>query len=130
MAREHYEGIVLMSDKKPWLDTAKLSNDELLKLYASIPHGPASGVHYNDVMYAGDVRTSPIALVVECAERFAKQSSEAQPDLAEVTKILELVYRHTTCPDPGEGGCIGGAISPYGCVHEAVRYVRRLLKKE
>lgn len=25
----------------------------------------------------------------------------------------------TTCPDPAEGGCIGGPIPGYGCVHEA-----------
>lgn len=36
-------------------------------------------------------------------------------------KIVGLIVDHTTCPDPGEGGCIGGPIPGYGCVHETAR---------
>lgn len=43
--------------------------------------------------------------------------------------IMEKIVRHTTCPDPGEGGCIGGPIPGYGCVHEAARYVLRRLEE-
>jgi hypothetical protein len=51
------------------------------------------------------------------------------PNIAQAIKILELVVVNTTCPDPGEGGCIGGPIPGYGCVHEAARSALRRLEE-
>jgi hypothetical protein len=47
----------------------------------------------------------------------------------EAKKIIELIYVNTTCPDPGEGGCIGGPIPGYGCIHEAARSALRRLEE-
>lgn len=49
-------------------------------------------------------------------------------ELRALVAILEQVYAKTTCPDPAEGGCIGGPIPGYGCVHEAVGHVIRRMK--
>jgi len=49
--------------------------------------------------------------------------------LAEAVEIIEKIVYSTTCPDPGEGGCIGGPIPGYGCVNEAARSALRRLKE-
>jgi hypothetical protein len=40
---------------------------------------------------------------------------------------IEAIANNTSCPDTGEGGCIGGPIPGYGCVHEAARSAARRL---
>ncbi len=49
--------------------------------------------------------------------------------LKEAIKAVEKLADHTRCPDPAEGGCIGGPIPGYGCVHEAASYALRRLQE-
>ena len=48
--------------------------------------------------------------------------------LRDAEKEAERIEMSTTCPDPAEGGCIGGPIPGLGCVNEASRYVARQLR--
>lgn len=66
----------MAKDEKPWLDTTTLTDEELIRLYKSIPRGAASGVYYNDGMVHGETRTSERAIVVECARRFLKGAGQ------------------------------------------------------
>lgn len=54
--------------------------------------------------------------------------ADNETELRALIAILDQVHDKTTCPDPGEGGCIGGPIPGYGCIHEAVGYVIRRMK--
>jgi hypothetical protein len=47
--------------------------------------------------------------------------------LATLTACLEGIAQNTRCPDPGNGGCVGGPITGYGCVHEAAVAARKSL---
>jgi len=42
-------------------------------------------------------------------------------------QIAIAIGNATSCPDPAEGGCIGGPIPSYGCVNEAARALLRCL---
>lgn len=44
-------------------------------------------------------------------------------------KLIEDIIYSTQCPDPGEGGCIGGPVPGYGCLHEAAVSTRYYLEK-
>lgn len=51
--------------------------------------------------------------------------------LKEAIVVVQLIADNTSCPDPYEGGCIGGPIPGYGCINEAARFaLRRLLEAE
>lgn len=50
-------------------------------------------------------------------------------DLAKAIEIVEKIVNHTARPDPEGGGCVGGPISGYGCVHEAASCALRRLKE-
>lgn len=47
----------------------------------------------------------------------------------EAIKLVREIIYSTTCPDPGDGGCIGGPIPGYGCLHEAASSVQRRLEE-
>lgn len=58
-------------------------------------------------------------------------------NVATLTRALEIAQAiddSTECPDPGEGGCMGGPIRGVGCVNEGaraiVRRIRDVLKSE
>lgn len=64
------------------------------------------------------------------SEEAALPTATSKEKIDEAIEILKLIARHTTCPDPGEGGCIGGPIPGYGCVREAVNSALRRLEEE
>lgn len=49
--------------------------------------------------------------------------------VAEALKLISEVVRSTRCPDPGEGGCIGGPVPGYGCLNEAAWFVLHRLEE-
>lgn len=49
--------------------------------------------------------------------------------LSEAIEAIEAIVHNTTCPDPGEGGCIGGPIPGYGCVNEAASAALKRLRE-
>lgn len=44
-------------------------------------------------------------------------------------KLVKDIVYSTVCPDPGFGGCMGGPIPGYGCLHEAAVQVLRSLER-
>ncbi len=57
------------------------------------------------------------------------ENERRSKDLAQAIEIIEQIVNRTTCPDPEGGGCIGGLIPGYGCVHEAASCALRRLKE-
>jgi hypothetical protein len=57
------------------------------------------------------------------------RNADPAPWIKEAIRLIEGVIYSTTCPDPGEGGCIGGPIPGYGCLNEAARSARRRLEE-
>jgi hypothetical protein len=49
--------------------------------------------------------------------------------LEKLQQVAEQIMFETVCPDPGEGGCIGGPIEGFGCVHEASRYLYKSMDR-
>jgi hypothetical protein len=49
--------------------------------------------------------------------------------LRQVQDAVTAIAANTSCPDPAEGGCIGGPIPGYGCIHEAAMFALRRLQE-
>lgn len=48
--------------------------------------------------------------------------------LTQALHVAEMIVGATSCPDPAEGGCIGGPLLGYGCVHEGAASIASYLK--
>lgn len=46
-----------------------------------------------------------------------------------IKKGLVGIVDNSNCPDPGNGGCVGGPIPELGCVHEAARTALRAFEE-
>lgn len=48
-------------------------------------------------------------------------TEQQKKDLLCAWRVARKQLEHTTCPDPVDGGCIGGPVPGYGCFHEAAQ---------
>ena len=56
-------------------------------------------------------------------------NKEKETSLIQAMRVTQLIVDKTHCPDPVDGGCIGGIIPGYGCIHEASSFVLRRLQE-
>jgi|SRR3974390_272251 len=54
---------------------------------------------------------------------------QARNAIVRALEIARGIAACTICPDPVEGGCIGGPVPGHGCVNEAARSIATLLTR-
>ncbi len=76
----------------------------------------------------------PVEVVLGDHRGYRAQWKDSEKTLSRET-LLHMqraalgIMNETHCPDPGEGGCIGGPIPGFGCVHEAASAIARVLNE-
>ena len=68
---------------------------------------------------------------VEVPDQYMPNYLKTDPvqQMSIISNALQGIADATTCPDRGEGGCVGGPIRGFGCIHEAAAAGLRALRE-